>query len=391
MENDKKQKIYKSIMLVVVASIVTFVITSIVNYDGNNKYKITASGNANLTEQLEIAIESITELIEEKYIGEVDKETLIDGALKGMVESVGDDYTTYYTKEELEDFTASTLGNFVGIGVYMQADLEKNTVTVLEPIQDSPAEKAGLKAGDLILKVDGVEYEAKDLDEMSDKIKGEAGTDVTLTIKRGEEIFDVTVTRASVHINYVSNELLENNIGYIYIETFDEGCKDDFVNAYNELAKQGAKSLIIDLRYNGGGLVDEATAIAELICDKDDTLLITADKEGKQEITKSKREPVITMPIVVITNGASASASEILAAALKDNDKAEIVGEKTFGKGVIQELISLSNGGAVKITSQEYYTPNGEKINGVGIEPDYTVTGIQEQLNKAEEILNEKN
>lgn len=390
MENEKRKNIYRSIMLVIVVAIVTFVVTSIIRYDGSRKYLITAQGETDIRQQLESAITSISEILEEKYIGEVDKDELIDGALKGMVESIGDVYTTYYTEEELDDFTATTLGNFVGIGVYMQADLENNTITVLSTIPNSPAEAAGLQEGDQIIKVDDVEYEAADLEEVSSKIRGEEGTEVKLTILRNGETLDINVTRGNVHVNYVTSELLENNIGYIYIETFDEGCKDDFLNAYNGLVEQGAKSLIIDLRYNGGGLVDEALDIAELICDKDDVLLITADKDGNKEITKSEKDPIITMPVVVITNGESASASEILAAALKDNDKAEIVGEKTYGKGVIQELIYLSNGGALKVTSQEYYTPKEEKINEVGIEPDYAVTGINEQLEKAKEILKEK-
>lgn len=390
MENKKRQTIYKTIMLIIVVTIVTFVVTSIINYDGSRNYRITANGDSDITSQIESAVSLVTELIEKKYLGEFDKEKLVEGALKGMVESVGDVYTEYYTKEELEDFTATTLGNFVGIGVYMQANKETDTVVVQSAIPNSPAEKAGLQMGDQILKVDGIEYKAEEIDEMSNNIRGEEGTEVTLTIKRGEETLEIKVARGNVHINYVTDKMLEDNIGYIYIETFDEGCKDDFFAAYKRLEEQGAKSLIIDLRYNGGGLVDEALDIADLICDKDNTLLITADKNGEKEVTKAKSDATIKMPIVLITNGASASASEILAAALKDNGKAEIVGETTYGKGVIQELIKLSNGGALKVTSSEYYTPKEEKINEVGIEPNHKVTGLQEQEQKAIEILKGK-
>lgn len=390
MENKKWKAVYRTIMLVIVVSIVTFIVTNIVSYEGNRKYIITARENADINEQLETALSAISEIIEEKYIGDIDKQKLIDGALKGMVESVGDVYTEYYTKEELEDFSATTLGNFVGIGVYMQADLENDVVVIQAPIENSPAEKAGLKTGDQILKVDGKEYKAEDIDDMSNHIKGEEGTEVELTIKRGEETFDIKVKRGAVHINYVVSKKLEDNIGYIYIETFDEGCKEDFLNAYNKLVAENIKSLIIDLRYNGGGLVDEALDIAELICDKDDIMLIASDKDGKKEITKSKKAPIINMPIVLLTNGATASASEIVAAALKDNEKAEIVGETTYGKGVIQELIYLSNGGAVKVTSAEYYTPKEEKINEIGIKANYEVKGIEEQEKKAVEILKEK-
>ena len=390
MENKKWKTIYRTIMLVIVVSIVTFIVTNIISYDGNRKYVITARKDADINEQLETALSAISEIIEEKYIGDIDKNKLIDGALKGMVESVGDVYTEYYTKEELEDFSATTLGNFVGIGVYMQADLEQDVVVIQAPIENSPAEKAGLKTGDQIIKVDGKEYKAKDIDEMSDHIKGEEGTEVELTIKRGEETFDIKVKRGAVHINYVVSKTLEDNIGYIYIETFDEGCKEDFLNAYNKLLTENIKSLIIDLRYNGGGLVDEALDIAELICDKDDIMLITVDKDGKKEVTKSKNAPIINMPVVLLTNGATASASEIVAAALKDNGKAEIVGEKTYGKGVIQELVYLSNGGALKVTTSEYYTPKEEKIKEIGIEANYEVKGIEEQERKAIEILKEK-
>ena len=213
MENKKRQTIYKTIMLIIVVTIVTFVVTSIINYDGSKNYRITANGDSDITSQIESAVSLVTELIEEKYLGEFDKEKLVEGALKGMVESVGDVYTEYYTKEELEDFTATTLGNFVGIGVYMQANKETDTVIVQSAIPNSPAEKAGLQMGDQILKVDGIEYRAEEIDEMTNNIRGEEGTEVTLTIKRGEEILEIKVTRGSVHINYVTDKLLEDNIG----------------------------------------------------------------------------------------------------------------------------------------------------------------------------------
>ena len=263
-------------------------------------------------------------------------------------------------------------------------------------MKGSPAEKAGIQAGDEVLKADGKEYVADELDKLSSYIKGEKGTNITLTIKRGEEIFDVTVMRDDVHINYVDGKVIEDNIGYISITTFDEGCAKDFQEQYNELADKGIKSLIIDLRSNGGGLVDDALDIADMMCDKNQTMLIRIDKDGKEEISKAKKDKEIDMPIVVLTNEATASASEILAGALKDNGKAEIVGKKTYGKGVIQELIYLANGGALKVTAAEYYTPNKSKINKVGIEPnheveyDYKTPEIDEQLNKAVEVIKEK-
>lgn len=390
MKGNKTQKVYRIIMLIVVVSIITFVITSILNYDNSRKYVITTSKDTTIVQKIETSISSIKKILDEKYLGELDEDELIDGALRGMVAAAGDVYTEYYSKKELEDFTASTLGNFVGIGIYMQADMESNRVTVISPISGSPAERAGIKTGDKIIKVDGVEYTAEQINEVTVHVRGEAGTEVELELERNGETFNVTVTRENVHINYISSEMLENNIGYIAISTFDVGCADDFLNAYNELSSKGAKSLIIDLRNNGGGLVDEALNIADLICNKGETLLITADKNDNKETRRAKTSPTITMPIILLTNEGSASASEILAAALKDNEKAEIVGEKTFGKGVIQELIYLSNGGALKVTCAEYYTPNGNKINKLGIEPDYKVADKDEQLKKAIEIVKNK-
>ncbi len=397
-ENRKRQRIYRTIMLIFIVALITFITTTALIYNGQVRY-VTSNGNKlnnSTIKKLDTLLSTVKELIDEKYVGEVNEEELIDGALKGLVASVGDKYTEYYTKEELEDFTAQTLGNFVGIGVYLTSNFNEDVVEVISPIKGSPAEEAGIKTGDKVLKVDGVEYKAEQLSELTNHIKGEEGTEVILTIKRNEEVFDLKVTRRSVHINYVASEMIEDNIGYISISTFDEECARDFKVEYESILEKGAKSLIIDLRGNGGGLVDEALEIADLMCDKNQITLITVDKDGKEKITKAKKDAIIKMPVVVLTNKGSASASEILVAALKENNKAEIVGDKTYGKGVIQELIYLQNGGALKVTSSEYYTPNKNKINEVGIEPnyevkyDYTVEDNDEQLDKAIEVLKEK-
>ena len=358
---EKKQRIYRTIMLILVVALVTFITTTVLMYNGSIKYVISSKDMPNnaTAKKLDFLLATITELLNEKYIGEVNEEDLIDGALKGLVAGTGDVYTTYFTKAELEEFKAETLGSFVGIGVYLQGNLETGKVEVIKPIKGSPAEEAGLKPGDEVIKADGKEYKAEQLDELSKYIKGEEGTEITLTVKREEEQLDIKVIRKNVHMNYVDSQMLEDDIGYISITTFDEDCAKDFKTEYDNLVGQNAKSLIIDLRNNGGGLVDEALEIADLMCDKN-------------EIT-------------------------LLVAALKENEKAEIVGDKTFGKGVIQELIYLSNGGALKVTSSEYYTPKKNKINKVGIEPNYEISldiknlDVDEQLNKAIEVIKEKN
>ena len=391
MKEDIIQAIYKTLMVVVVVAIITFVVVSVVNYDNSIKFILPGQDEVGLEEQIEGTVSKIAKILEEEYIGEINNEDLINGAIKGAVDSLGDEYTEYYTPEDLKAFETSTLGSYVGIGVYLQVDTENNNIKIIDTISDSPAEKAGLKEEDRILKVDGKDYSIDQLAELVDYVqgeKGEEGTEVTLTILRDGKTFDVKVARDMVHLKYVESTMLKNNIGYIELTSFDEDCAKDFLNEYNELKKDGAKALIIDLRDNGGGLVDQALEIADLFCDKDETMLITMDKKENKDIKKAEESKTITMPTVLLTNKDTASASEILAAALKENDKAEIVGETTFGKGVIQELIYLSNGGALKVTSAEYYTPNENKINGVGVEPDYEISDVEEQLNKAIELLN---
>lgn len=241
MKRNVRQNIYRIAMLIIIVSVITFVITSIVNYDSSRKYVISTNKDATISQKIETSVNALKKILDEKYLGELNDDELIEGALKGMVSAAGDVYTEYYTKKELEDFTASTLGNFVGIGIYMQADMESGRVTVISPIEGSPAEKAGIITGDKIIKVDGVEYTAEQINEVSAHVRGEAGTDVMLTISRNGEIFDVTVTRENVHINYISGEMLKDDIAYISISTFDDGCYKDFVAAYDELISKRSK------------------------------------------------------------------------------------------------------------------------------------------------------
>ena len=336
-------------------------------------------------------------------MGEINDEELIDGAIKGYVSALGDPYTVYYTKKEMAEIMQETNGNYVGIGIYMTLNKEMNAIEVIKPMENSPAEKAGILQGDIITKVDGEAYTGDKMDEASNKIKGEAGTKVKIEILRDEETKEFEITREKILISHITTKVLENNIGYIAISDFDGGCANEFETKYKKLKEQGITKLIIDIRNNGGGIVDEAIDILDLIIDKESTLLITTNKNGEEEITKAKKEPIINMPIVVLTNGYSASASEILAGALKDNEKATLVGTTTYGKGVIQELHQLTDGSGLKITTNEYFTPNHNKINKVGIEPNVTIELSDEakttlnlkeeddnQLQKAIEILKAK-
>ena len=374
MEENKKSRVYKIIMLVVLVAFITFIVTSICMYQyftgnsiGNNI--IISSSNDNIATELD----KYKKIIDKYYLGEVDEEKLKEGAIKGYIEGLGDEYTEYISKEDMEEYLEDATGNFVGVGIYMVQDTESNKIMVLSPIKNSPAEKAGILPGDLIVSVDGVEYTASDMSVAATKIKGEVGSKVSLKILRGTETLDFELTRENIKVNPVEGKVLENNIGYIEFSSFDEGTAEEFKNKFQELQGQGIQSLIIDLRNNGGGIVDEALEIAGFIADKDSVLLYEVDKNNNEKVEKSENDPIINMPVIILTNENTASSSEILAGALKDLGKAKIVGTKTFGKGVIQQLLTLPDGSGLKITSEEYLTPNKTKINKVGIEPDETV------------------
>ena len=277
-----------------------------------------------------------------------------------------------------------TNGNFVGIGIYMTIDVENNTILIISPIENSPAEKAGILPGDVITKVDDVEYTGEQMDEVANKIKGEEGSQVKLEILRDGKTETFEITRKKVVVSHIATKVLENNIGYIAISNFDGNCAEEFKTKYKELEKQGIKKLIIDIRNNGGGIVDEAIEIANTIVDKGNTLLITKDKQDNEDVTKATENAIIDMPVVVLMNEYSASASEILAGALRDNNKATLIGTKTYGKGIIQELHQLSDGSGLKITVSEYYTPNHVAINKIGITPDIEVElpdNVKKQVN----------
>ena len=374
----KKQRIYKIIMIIVLTAFITFILTTVYisnKFDlvkGDNTISSIIGGSSeddNLTKSLK----SIEDIVKKNYLKDIDEQKAIDGAIAGYISALGDEYTEYIPAEEMKEYTENITGKFVGIGIYMIKNPEKNLIEVLTPIKESPAEEAGLLPGDFITKVDGVEYTGDDMTTAANNIKGEAGTKVKLEILRGEKTLEFEITRKEVNTNPVISEKLENDIGYLEISSFDDGTAEDFKTKFESLKSQGIKSLIIDLRNNGGGIVKEATAIADYIVPKGKEILITVDKNKKEEIEKAKKDPIIDMPIVVLVNENTASASEILAGALKDHKKATIVGTKTYGKGVIQQVLTLKSGAGLKITVEEYYTPNRTKIDKNGIEPNETV------------------
>ena len=375
MDKERKNRIYKIIMIVAIAVFITFMVTSIslYTYFVNNPISITSKSSSSSSKDIASTLLKYKEIIDKYYLGDVDEEKLKEGAIKGYIEGLGDPYTEYISADEMEDYLSDTMGNFVGIGIYMVKNTEKGKIQVLAPIKGRPAEKAGIQAGDLILTVDGVDYSADEMTTASNKIKGEEGTTVTIEVLRGTETKKYELKREKVKVNQVEGKVLSNNIGYINFTSFDETTADDFKAKFEELNNQGIKSLIIDLRNNGGGIVDQALQIADYVADKDSVLLYEVDKNNKETVKKAKTDPIINMPIIILTNENTASASEILAGALKDLGKAKTVGTTTYGKGVIQQILKLSDGSGLKVTIEEYQTPNRNKIHKIGIAPDEEV------------------
>ena len=374
MKTSKAERIYRVVMLIIITALISSIITAVVvneRITSSSSIKNIAEGDG--TTGIETTLAAIRTILEEEYIGELDDERMLEMAVKGYVAGVGDEYTAYYTPEEMNQEYDTAMGNYVGIGIYMIVNYEEGTITIVEAMENSPALEAGLQENDLITKVDGEEVTVDNVSEISDKIKGEEGTSVKLEIKRGEEEFEVEIERRRIEVSHIESRMLDGNIAYIQVLDFDGGGAKEFKENYEQLKSEGATSLIIDIRSNGGGVVDEAIDMLEMICDNSSTLLIETDKDGKETIIKSEAEPIIDIPIVVLVNGSSASASEIFAGALKDHNKATIIGTQTYGKGVIQTLMRLSDGSGLKNTTEEYCTPNRNKINKVGIEPNIVV------------------
>lgn len=374
MSTGKAQRIYRIVMLVIIVALLSSLLTAVVVTETlTSKTSIEKIAQGDGVTGIETTLAYIRTMLEDEYIGELDDKTMIETAIKGYVAGVGDEYTEYYTPDEMQEEYETAMGNYVGIGIYMIVNYEEGYIDVVDVMKDSPALEAGLKKDDRILKVDGEEITSENVEELANAIKGEEGTKVKLEVKREKEILEIEIERKRIEVSHINSEIIEDNIGYIQVLDFDGGVSEEFKENYERLKEKGATSLIIDIRGNGGGIVDEAINMLEMICEKDSTLLIETDKNGKEEIIKSEENPIINMPIVVLVNEYSASASEIFAGALKDNNKATIIGTKTYGKGVIQTLIRLSDGSGLKMTTEEYCTPNRDKINKIGIEPNIVV------------------
>ena len=333
----------------------------------------------------------VKRFIEARYVSDVNETKLMDGAISGMVQSLGDPHSLYMNADRFEQLKEHTEGEFGGIGVTM--GFKDSKVTIISVLDDTPGQHAGLEAGDEIMAVDGTPVSEMQPEEVAMHIRGEVGTKVVLTIERGGETQDYTIERATIKIDTAKGTMLEDGMGYLRIASFSENTGKEFKAAYDSLEEQGMKGLIIDLRENPGGLVTSCVEIANMVVPKG-PIVSVVERDGSKEVHESKLEES-KYPIVVLIDGNSASASEILAGALQDTGAATLVGTKSYGKGSVQVVVPMLHDDGLKLTIAKYYTPNGRCIDGTGIEPDVEVelpegATTDVQLEKAKEVLKEK-
>ena len=319
--------------------------------------------------------EAIYNTIDDYYLNEIDNDKIQDGIYKGMVDSLGDPYTVYYNPEEYKQFTSSSSGTYSGIGVAVSQNVTTGAITVVKTFKKGSGEKEGMKAGDVIYKVEGKKIEGLELSKVVSMIKGEEGTFVKVTVLRDGKEIEFNLERKKLEVdtvNYRMEDRSGKKIGYISVSEFDEVTASQFKNAISELSKEGMEGLVIDLRDNPGGLLDVTCEMLDRMIKKG-LLVYTVDKNGNRVDENATDSDSFDKPVAILVNGNSASASEVFSGAMKDYKAATLVGTKTFGKGIVQSIVPFGDGTAMKVTVSKYYTPNGVNIHGTGIEPDVVV------------------
>ena len=366
-------------------------LTAVVTVAAGRVRIFTQTGTAPTDERTQQKIRLIEDLIDKNYLEDVDEASMTDSMLKGLLQGIGDTYADYYSKDEYKEILSSTQGDYRGIGIIMQQSEETNEVLVVGVYKDTPADKAGIKAGDMLIQVDDILCKETALERVAAAIKtGEADT-VHLILERDSESYEVDVTKEDIQVPVVGSEMLEEQIGYIQITQFTGLTPQQFAEHYEDLKKQQMKALIIDLRNNPGGLVDSAV---DTLCQilPEGLVVYMQTKDGTKTEYSCDGETPIDIPMVVLVNEYSASASEIFAGAVHDYGVGTLVGTTTYGKGIVQKTFPFTDGSAVKMTIAYYYTPSGTCIHGEGIEPDVKVELPQDaqsdlQLEKALEVL----
>ncbi|MCI8861802.1 MAG: S41 family peptidase [Lachnospiraceae bacterium] len=391
---EEKKQLWKGIAIgfaatLIVIQAVMFASGFLPEILGNNGSE--KAGQIELTDkEVQEKLTEIESLMNNYYLDELDSEQIETWLYKGAVAGLGDPYAAYYTKEEYQSMIDSTNGSYCGIGVEISQNMSTGIVTLTRIFEDGPAREAGLLPGDILYKVGDMEVTGQDLNMIVSHIKGEENTQVRISVVRDGEpdYLNFEVSRRTIEIQTVESAMLEEQIGYISISSFDDVTSEQFIQALDELEKQGMKGLIVDLRDNGGGLVSSVCAILDRLL-PEGLIVYTEDKYGNREEESSDKEHYFDKPLAVLVNGNSASASEIFAGAIKDYGIGTLVGTKTYGKGIVQKIYPLSDGTAVKLTVSKYYTPKGNDIHGIGIEPDIEVE-LEEELEKEVVIPMEK-
>ena len=385
--SDKKQHhkrkggCFKTVMLAF-----AIVIVVVVSFFAGRQSVMTSSGfgtglnNGTILRKLSL-LEAYTG---KYYLNKIDADNVEQNIYKGFAKGLQDPYAEYYTKEEFKQLTEEDSGEYEGIGISVAKDTDTGYAEIVSVFKDQPAYKAGLKTGDLIIAVNKKSTMNMELQEVVSEIKKKENKKVVLTIYRDKKSKDYTVKKSSVQLDTVSYKMKEKKIGYIAVSQFLENTGDQFDKAVTALEKKGMKSLIIDLRDNGGGLLNTCTQMVSRVIDKDKLIVYTKDKEGNKEEFKSDSGKTLEIPIIILVNGNTASASEIMTGCLKDYGKATVVGTTTYGKGIVQNIMPLTDGSAIKFTIAKYYTPNGTDIHKKGIKPDVKVKMSDAQWKKAQ-------
>lgn len=370
-DNEGGKKMMRKILFIALA----FSILTLAIFSFRVGFSLGKEREDSFYKELDIFAEALV-VIEKKYVDVKPPHDLIYGAMEGLLSSL-DSYSEFLTPDGYKELLVETEGKFGGLGI--EITIKDSLLTIVSPIEDTPAWLAGLKPGDIIVKIDGKTTRSITISEAVKKLRGEPGTKVTLTVVREKDkkIEDIALTRAIIKIKDIKRAvILENNIGYIRFTEFRENTPKELDKALDDLKKKGMQALIIDVRNNPGGLLDCAIEVTSRFLDTDKTVVSTKSRSEKEAIYKSLavKEKYTTLPMVVLVNKGSASASEILASALRDNNRAILLGETTFGKGSVQTVIPLSDGSALRLTTSKYYTPKGISIHEKGIEPDIVVT-----------------
>lgn len=398
----------KTVMIAVVTAVVVMVL-SITGTLLVSEYQAVYNGDRNILSREDYAtwlqyqqLTKVSKTIHENYYGEIDDQQLLTNAIKGYVQGLGDPYSYYFTPEEYEQYNQDIEGVYYGVGLLVNVDPDDGLVTIAKVYENTPAAGAGVQMRDKIIGVDDVNVTTYKMENIVALLRGEAGTPVTLHVRRGTEELSFEMQRAEITVNRAESRMIGDNIGYIQLHEFSGNGQELTLQAFRTLKKQGAKGFVLDLRDNPGGALDQAQALADELVPKGPTVNFRDNKGNKTSLNSDAK--ALDMPLVLLINENSASASELLAGCVKDYEVGTLVGTNTFGKGIVQSLMSINGASALKITTQQFFTPNGHTIHGVGIAPDVEIDLPQElkdnpslitpendvQLIKGLEILREK-